>query len=175
MPARDLAVYVGRNSEGHWVWVQIAIHPGEDRTVTYTDHTEGPAPERISISGTVLSSPRHPCEAADRYWVSAGQIRDELDDIQNLGDLSRLEVAALARIWDSSHLNDMQAACDHMTPEMLAQREGEPIHGEGGWQYRMLDTVVCPVNGYRYGRAWLAKRADPADLEILRTIQRKAR
>src|SRR5690606_31843917 len=88
------------------------------------------------------------------------------------------------------HLNTMNAACDHMTAEMLTPSDEvldayiEAKRAERGeWREKYsaafygradalqkwrLDHVVCPETGYRWGRAWLAKEIPSPVLDAVK-------
>lgn len=183
----DNDYFLGKTIQGYRVWAHVEIRePQHLARATFTDHSQGPMPIDLGISWTVLASPRHPNLADDRFLISAGQT-DPIDRvIPNAPDAARV----VEQMWLEYHLNTTNAACDHMTPEMLnpgsevidTYIETHPARGRYGrasalasWR---IDNVVCPETGYRWGSAWLA-RAIPADrLDALRaalqTLPRKA-
>jgi hypothetical protein len=183
----DNDYFLGKTIEGHRVWAHVEIREPEhlERT-TFTDHSQGPRPVELGISWTVLASPRHPELAADRYLRGAGQTSPEDRVIPKAPNAARV----VEDMWAEFHLNTLNAACDHMTPEMLnpgsevidAYIEANPERGRYGRSNALsswrIDNVVCPETGYRWGSAWLA-RTIPADrLDALRaalqTLPRKA-
>lgn len=148
-------VGLGWTEDGERVVATVAVESGSDKgDSVFTDHTTGPSPDRVSVTfsvqgGKYRSEAYGQIPAAERVIV-----RHHLNDAN---DATREFIESL---WSVHHLNDMQAACDHMTPDMLARHEGESV---SDWQTRMLDTVVCPESGYKWGRAWLARKV-PADV-----------
>lgn len=137
----------------------IAFVSVEDKTGTskFTNHTEGPTPPRVSVSFEVVG----PGPARTRS-ESFGQVpaEDRVIVRRHDNDASDETRTFIEDLWTAHHLNDMNAACDHMTPEMLARKDSE---NTSDWQTRMLDTVVCPETGYRWGHAWLSREI-PADV-----------
>ena len=154
-------VYMGKTSNAEHVYAEIEIRPADDtRQVTFTDHSTGPRPETVSISFSVTNrKPRDPRNIPDSYYITAGQVPADERVIAEPA-IPASAIVAINQSWKNDHLNELNAACDHMTPEMLAPLPGEPMHGKGGWQYRMLDTMVCPVTGYKWGSAWLTRTVD---------------
>ena len=145
-------VLIGHTAERERVLVDVKIttyglHGHEYPT---TDHKSVTDVRRLSIMGEVIESGR-------REPYSCGQIRADLDRITecaagwNVGTIRRL-----AELWDTWHLNDMQASCDHQT----VIYEDSPY----GRRPSLTETQACPLTGYRYGSAWLVKPL-PADVE----------
>jgi hypothetical protein len=142
-------VLIGHTAERERVYVDVKLteHDGEHVT---TDHGTVTGIRRLSIMGEVIESGR-------REPHSCGQIRGELDRITecaagwNVGMVRRL-----GELWDTWHLNDLQAACDHQTV----------VYEDSSYGRRpsLTETRACPVSGYRYGSAWLVKPL-PADVE----------
>lgn len=179
--------YLGRTIAGYRVWAHVEIRePEQHARATFTDHHQGPRPIDLGISWTVLNSPRHPTLADDRFFLSGGQTPPEDRVIPAAPYAARI----VEQMWLEFHLNTLNAACDHMTPEMLnpgsevidAFIYADPSRGQWGrdnaLQRWRLNNVVCPETGYRWGTAWLA-RTIPADrLDALRaalqTLPRKA-
>jgi hypothetical protein len=149
MTEQSKRFYLGLNQERRRVYADVRIEDEGTRIVEFVDHTEAPCPANVAISFEI--------PAAEMY----GQISADERVIVEPTRHTRL----IERAWETQHLNTMNAACMHMTDEMLARREGESAHD---WQTRMLDTVACPVTGYRWGRAWLARTAD---LDILNQLR----
>lgn len=150
--------YLGWTAEGYRITAVVRLEPAKpDVTTTFTDHATGPRPAELGIMFAVEDRRR-----ANGYY-QGGQVDAEHRIIARrdpFGDASREVAAFINETWSAHHLNTMHAACDHMTPEMLARRDGESTPD---WQTRMLAEVVCPETGYRWGRAWLA-RPIPADV-----------
>lgn len=180
MAKNSTTIYLGKTAEKTHVYAEISVEDSDGRTMTFTDHTTGPAPERVSLSFVTSRSYKDdPRDIADRYIESWGQIPAE-DRI--ISEPATEHVALIERAWAEAHLNNMNAACDHMTDEMLSPSDEEldayadanPERGRYGrtslWQSWALDTVVCPESDYRWGRSWLARKADPELLASLRAI-----
>lgn len=148
----DRKIGLGWNADGGRVVAHISVEP-QTGVTQYTDHHEGADPDRVSVSFDVVGP--------GSEW-HGGQVpaEDRVIVRRHDNDADEATETFINELWATHHLNDMNAACDHMTPEMLARHEGESTHD---WQTRMLDTVTCPETGYRWGRAWLAK-AVPADV-----------
>jgi hypothetical protein len=86
--------------------------------------------------------------------VSGGQCTEVLRELVKLAPgFTREDIQALADLHETSHLNDMQAACDHQViPELP---EDVNALNRTSW---LLDNVrPCPLTGYRYGHAWLLR------------------
>lgn len=144
---------LGWTADRYRVVATVALEePDAGRTSTYTDHHEGPAPLRFAVMFDMV-------KGSD--W-GGGQVpsEDRVIARRHEDDASPELAEWIDAAWRAHHLNDMHAECDHMMPEMLARREDEST---GEWQTRMLDTVVCPETGYKWGRAWLAREL-PADV-----------
>ena len=144
---------LGWTEDGERVVAHVAVEDATGNT-QFTDHSEGASPVRVAVSFEVVGG-----KYRSESW---GQIpADERVIVRShANDADEATRAFIDELWSTQHLNDMNAACDHMTPDMLARHEGEST---SGWQSRMLDTVVCPESGYKWGHAWLA-RAVPADV-----------
>lgn len=137
---------LGWTEDGERVVAHVAVEDGSGMSQS-TDHREIPTPDRVTVSFEVVGG---------KYKSqSFGQIpADERVIVRSHeNDADEATRAFIDELWDTHHLNDMKAACDHMTPDMLARHEDESTPD---WQTRMLDTVTCPETGYRWGRAWLA-------------------
>lgn len=176
----EATIYLGATAQREHVYAELRITPGNsERMVTFTDHSQAPQPERVSISFAVLSHKhRDPRTAPDAYWLSSGQVQPEDRVIATpaipLGHLRWIQNA-----WATEHMNDMHAECDHMTPEMLEPTPEQlaeyaqahphtPSYSLA--QYWKLDNVACPVTGYRWGSAWLARTPDRAMRHALRLL-----
>lgn len=138
--------YIGRNRDGLKVYVEIEISK-QRAGATGTDHkpVSGPT-ERLSISGETRRG---------RRVESCGQITLGPIDTTD-SKWSTQDVATLRQIWADWHLNDMNAACDHITVVK-------------GGDYDANRHKTCPKTGYKYGSAWLY-RAIPN--HILRETRR---
>lgn len=171
--------YAGRTAEGHHVWVDVRADVETGKTLTLTDHTTTDAPmRRVSASWTVadgksiarpqafatggvgsMSSPRF-----DRAVMSMGQTPPE-DRVVTDPALDPDTLAFIERTWADWHLNDVQAACDHMregidwqVPDDADLPESRYGRGDALQKWK-LDNVTCAAGtGYRWGHAWLAKR-----------------
>lgn len=138
--------YIGRDRDGLKVYVEINLTK-QRLGMTGTDHqpVSGPT-ERLSITGEIRKG---------RRVESCGQITlgpiDTTDSAWNAQD-----VATLRQIWADWHLNDMNAACDHMTVRK-------------GGDYDANKHQVCAESGYKYGSAWLYR---PIPSHILKEVKR---
>lgn len=146
---------LGYTEEGCRVVATIAIDYSDGALVTFTDHSERPAPDCISVTWEVT-------RPNSRMIESAGQVppEDRVIARRHARDATPEVREFIEQLWLDHHLNDMHAECEHMTTEMLSKRDGET---GSEWQKRMLETVVCPLTGYRWGRAWLAREV-PVDV-----------
>lgn len=161
-------VYMGRSKQGTHIYADIEIRPGNpDRMVTFMDHSTGAEPDEVSICFTELKVKDNPRTTPDRNCLGGGQI--PAADRVIVKPISE-HVALIEKAWESDHLNNLNAACDHMTPEMLnptAEQLAEyakanpHVASYSLVQYWRLDRVVCPETGYKYGHSWLARTPDP--------------
>ena len=171
-------IYLGETARGTFIYADIRLTPGtEPRTMT--DHTQGIANE-IAISFTELAVQQNPNRAPDRDFIRGGQVGAEDRVIaRRARGLSADTLALIERAWADDHFNTMQAACDHMTPDMLnptpeqlaeylTEKPRTPSYS--AVQYYRLDRVVCPDTGYRYGHAWLTKAPNAADYAALAAL-----
>ncbi|QNJ55588.1 hypothetical protein SEA_PHINKY_97 [Microbacterium phage Phinky] len=180
-------VYLGRTARDELVFASVRIEPANPgEMVIFTDHATGPRPEEIAITfsliqayrGVDTNAGRRASDYPDNRWISGGQTSAE--DRVLIGSVDPA-VRIVEQAWARHHLNLMNAACEHMTDEMLTPSDDEltaymehALYGRrNALQKWRLDTVVCPVTGYRYGHAWLAKRVDPIEVEALRTAVAK--
>lgn len=110
-----------------------------------TDHRQVERPLSFALSVGIWSGSR---------MVSGGQCTEVLRELVKLAPgFTREDIQALADLHATSHLNDMQAACDHQViPELPADVNAL---NRTSW---LLDNVrPCPLTGYRYGHAWLLR------------------
>lgn len=149
---------LGWTAEGGRVVAHVRVEEGKGIS-QYMDHTQAADPDRVSVSFEVVGGGHE----------SFGQIgsEDRVIARRHANDASPELAAFIDELWSVHHLNDMHAECDHMTPDMLARHEGEST---SDWQTRMLDTVVCPESGYKWGRAWLARTVPAETLAKARTL-----
>lgn len=184
MATEKTTIYLGETGDKRHVYADVALEGSDGRAVTFTDHTTGPAPERVSISFTVATVKRRdPSTIPDSKIESCGQVPPEDRMVAYpAGD----HASVIAQAWEDEHLNDMNAACDHMTAEMLtpsaeelekfiaSYSEQHPYAKFYGHthkvQYWRMDNVVCPEIGYRWGGAWLARRPKAETVVALREI-----
>lgn len=142
MTNHEARFYLGVNQDRRKVYANVRIEDEGTRIVQFVDHTEAACPANIAISFEIPSA---------QHW---GQI-PAADRV--IAEPASEHTRLIEECWETQHLNTLNAACEHMTPEMLERREGESTHD---WQGRMIDTVVCPVTGYRWGHSWLARVPD---------------
>lgn len=180
MAKNSTTIYLGKTAEKSHVYADISVEDSDGRTMTFTDHTTGPAPERVSLSFVTSRSYRDdPRDINDRYVESWGQVSAE-DRV--IADPATEHVALIERAWETQHLNDMNAACEHMTEEILTPSEeqleayaaGNPREARYGRQSLLqgwrLKNAVCPETGYKWGQSWLARKPDPEIVAELRKI-----
>lgn len=170
--------FLGWTAEGEAVYAHVRVErTSEGRTVTFTDHTQtdGPIP-RLEIMWTVARIGRTAPQYAtgggrsmsepyfDGRFTGGGQVPPE-NRVVTKPALDPDTIAFIEQAWGEHHLNDMQAACDHMRPgvdyeEPAAEDLPPSIYGEQqARQHWRLDNVVCAAgSGYRYGHDWLAHR-----------------
>lgn len=185
---------LGWTAEGYRVVALVALEPPEnDRVQQYTDHVERAKPERVSVSFEVVDMRRGHSDNRGS-WISGGQTpaEDRVIVRRHENDATEEERAFIEQVWVDHHLSDMNAACDHMTPEMLEpaddvleayviayrEKRGEwrekyspAFYGrQNQVQKWRLDNVVCPETGYRWGHAWLAKTVPDDVLAKVRTL-----
>lgn len=190
-------VYLGRTARNEIVFADVCIEPASPlpTTVTFTDHTTGPRPAEIAISFSLIQA--YKTESAnkgkraedfpDSRWLSVGQVPPRERIL--IGALDPA-VRVVEDAWKRHHLNLTNAACDHMTEEMLTPSDevldayiAAEVAKRGEWREKYspafygrsdalqkwrLDNVTCPVTGYRWGQAWLAKKVDDAIVDALR-------
>lgn len=122
-------------ADGLNVYVTARLEEVNGSAYNTVDHDPAPmAALRLSIQGEA--------------WRP--RARRDPDMCGQIVDLVRMINPELADLWDAWHLNDMNAACAHMTlPE------------DKSYDARM--HITCPVTGYKYGSAWLYKPL-PADI-----------
>lgn len=170
---------LGYTEKGYRVVAEIRLdEPTPGKETTFIDHSTGPAPAQLGIMFNVVSpTNRH------------GQVpaEDRVITRRASNDPGPATDAAINRVWERWHLNDMRAACEHMTEEMLnpadevldAYLAEHPERGRYGrldaLQSYRLDHVACPVTGYTWGHSWLAETISDDDLAIIRTLLEKGR
>jgi hypothetical protein len=160
----ERTIGLGWTAEGYRVTANIRLEPANpERTVTFTDHTEGPRPADLGISFTVQDM-----RLRSNGYYHGGQVspEDRVIARRHGNDASPETAAFIDQAWSDHHLNVMHAECDHMAAEELERADGESATD---WQHRMLHEATCPVTGYQWGHAWLA-RAIPAD--VLEKLER---
>lgn len=166
----ERSLYLGRTADGQPVECTIKVEQ-KIGTQTYVDHVTRAAPVRLSITWAVGRDYFGQVPSADRVVATRAF------------GITQATVDTIDRLWREHHLNDMQSACEHMTDEMLnpgddvvqawANEEQASTHrrfyGDALTPWR-IDHVVCPVDGYRYGRSWLAREVPEHDLALASTI-----
>lgn len=163
---------LGWTEDGYRVVAILRLEQPERSVTTLIDHsTTETAPLRLSILWDLVKG---------RQDYQGGQV-DASDRVivrRHQGDASPELDAYLTQIHLDHHLNDLNAGCVHMTPEMLtpkgyvlAEYESTKRAERGEWREQYspafygpadvlqswrLDNVACPETGYRWGHAWLA-------------------
>lgn len=132
--------FVGTTADGERVYLDarlISFTGSETQTVDHVKITEG---QRFSISG----------QCGPEATGSFGQIVDDVRRITKPAEGLKLsDLADLVEIWETYHLNDMKALCEHQT-----------VKWEYSRGYKSMDLAgigPCPVTGYRPGSLWLYK------------------
>jgi hypothetical protein len=162
--------YLGRDAYRDRVFVEVNLETLTPRAGMQTTAHE-PVTEpviRLSISGWTLRY-----RSRTNRWSSGGQIVNSLVGMEEFAPgWTEDDVTSLRRIWRQYHLNDMQAACDHMD-KRKARKAFDSVPAFV-WDEKTRTTsrpkdsdipadMVCPETGYRYGSAWLFK-AIPAEV-----------
>lgn len=145
-------VFIGRTADRERVWAEIRLEAPAGRPVEFTDHTTGPQPVVLSICWTIASPGKSEdmTEIQEHRFLSFGQTpAHERRITKRAPSMSAAELHTIESAWELWHLNDMNAGCDHMAGVTVP----EGVNAQT-WK---LDNLVCPVTGYRYGRAWLAR------------------
>ncbi|QUE25384.1 hypothetical protein SEA_FIZZLES_90 [Microbacterium phage Fizzles] len=194
-------VYLGRTARDELIFANVRIEPAKpDQTVTFTDHSTGPRPEEIGIYFLTVQAYRDRARNAglttadfpDSRWGSSGQVPAE--DRVLIGNVDPA-VRVVERAWERHHLNLMHAECEHMTEGMLNPSDDvltaymqAVVEERGEWREKYspafygradalskwrVSSVTCPVTGYRYGHAWLARKVEPIEVDALRTAVAK--
>jgi hypothetical protein len=125
---------------------------------------------RLGISALVYVATKS--GARDRRYadcIGAGQCRDDVASIRKpAAPFTADDVARLVAIWDEWHLNDMRAACAHMS----LPRDTS---------YDAQRGITCPRvslvkdrHAYRYGAAWLYAPLPDDVVSFVREFIRKA-
>ena len=171
------SLYLGKTAQGTHLYVEIKLERRHLSEIPYTDHEMRPAPETLSIIGSEFDRQvKSPLNAPDRYWISGGQNLDRLDD---LTEHATPHTDFIKKMWKEWHCNTLNAACDHMTEEMLTPTEETlKVYAEknprvGSYNrlsYWRSRSVTCPETGYKYGSAWLAKAIPAEELDQLTAI-----
>ncbi|MDF2915932.1 MAG: hypothetical protein K0S70_149, partial [Microbacterium sp.] len=152
MPRIERHIGLGWTADRFRVVATLTLETPEPGAVaTFTDHTTGPAPERISVSWEALKY-----RGTSREEGSAGQVPSEDRVIArravagqngyNYSDADAETAAFIDAVWRDWHLNDMNAACDHMTPdalnpdaETLAAYRAEKTAERGEWREKTAE------------------------------------
>jgi hypothetical protein len=141
--------YVGRTRLAprrfDYVFLDIRMYH-RDREAMTINHEPTGRYQALSISATVWATRtrRGDCH-------SAGQCINDVAAVEEAnGALTGAELSELVKVWRRWHLNDMRQGCVHQT------RPTDP----DAWR----SVPPCPVDGYRYGYAWLVEPL-PAETE----------
>lgn len=150
-PEYERTFQVGKDKEGRGVFLTVELtRRGPEFTTTgqliereTVTHQKVAEWLELSISGVVQGG-------------EGGQIQEAIDQM-NYAILSGKqigEISEIRQIWDRWHLNGMKAGCVH---QMAGDYDRPEISGQ-----------VCPVTGYKYGRAWLV---DPLPPEVAEKVK----
>lgn len=144
-----------RNGRRGYVVVEVTLSVQAGEHVT-TEHGTIVDPMRLSVTASQYA----PYDRKDDPSRS-GQARESLGEVtEPAPGWTLAEIAELGEIWERWHLNDMRAACDHMSPDAHAL-----------WNRGTVEECTAG-SGYTYGRAWLTEEI-PADVvERVRVLMR---
>lgn len=148
---------IGRTADGSRVYVDVRFET-VNRPVETTDHDTLGSYQRLSIVGEAIG---YRC----REPHSVGQITSTLDQITAPAKGLEIEdIRELKRLWDTCHLNDMNALCAHQ----------HAVYEETTYGRRLdLNAIpVCDESGYRPGSAWLFRAVPEESLRRIREILR---
>lgn len=166
MATKEITVDMGRTAEGYTVTANVRQDLTTKPTTSIT-HEELPAGQ---MTVAITFEVKDPTKRGDNAYLSMGQTPPEDRIIatppKGVDVDTHWEVtAAIDRLWERWHLNDMRAACAHQTKPEVPEGVASRTH----W---LLDnTPPCPVTGYRYGSAWLhAPLDDQALTDLLTTF-----
>ena len=84
-------------------------------------------------------------------WISGGQNYDHLLSLRR----GSHKLRRIVDVWKRWHLNDLKAGCSH-------QQTGK--YSDAG-----ISSQVCPVTGYKYGRAWLVELLPQSIIEEVKS------
>lgn len=127
--------YIGRNDNGHRVFVHMNLED-INKSLTTTHHHTVNSGVRISVTGSIVGK-------GSQSVIGVGQVLGELRYFDT-GDSewTPTDVQSLIKVWKTWHLNDMRAGCAHM---ILPRDES----------YDARKGITCVESGYKYGSAWL--------------------
>ncbi len=150
-------VLVGRTEDGSRIYVDAELRT-TDREVQTTAH-EITNLQRFSMTGDAVA---YRCKEP----YSCGQNLYELLNVTKpVKGITLEDLKALHDAWDTYHLNDMKALCDHQTAIYEDTTYGKRLD---------LDAIgPCPVSGYKPGSAWLATAVPDDVLERVFNILNK--
>lgn len=148
---------IGYTDDRERVSVEISLTTHSGRTFETVNHDSVTSVTRLSIVGNLYGPHcRNP-------WA-CGQIRNDVRRVTRPSKGWTLEdIARLADIWEHWHLNDMRAACAHMSLPTDTS-------------YDARQHITCPrvrlvknQKHYRYGHAWLV---ESLPIDVLADVQR---
>jgi hypothetical protein len=85
-----------------------------------------------------------------------GELREQREAIDYAPGWSPGKLVELLDVWDTYHLNDMQAGCEHQRAL--------------GWTYNEHPAEPCPECGYKMGTEWRTMPVPAEVIEYLRTV-----
>lgn len=105
----EVTAFVGRTAEGDRVYVTLSVEKF-DRTVQTVNHETVTGGVRLSASGFVIPKGRREADQGGQCVYRAADVTDSTGSAWTVKDR-----ASLVLLWNRWHLNDMRAACAHMT------------------------------------------------------------
>lgn len=155
-------IYLGRTADRSRVFADVELrtrHARPGQSFTTTAHESVTSYVEFAAMFEVIAF-------SEREAYRGGQVpTDERVIVDRDGSpLTPANRRYIERAWETSHLNGMNAGCDHMREGIdyappaasdLPERYGQP--DLQGWK---LKNLVCAESGYRWGSAWLVKALD---------------
>lgn len=136
--------------------------------------------KRLSMTG--VTGPRSNGDASGSCGQNVADITSK-----DFAPAAGIDADHLARLWNSWHLNDMKAGCEHQRanwhlkataePSSLPDWSGNRIDGRPmlSWVTQSehpegMLSKPCEVCGYKYGSAWLHEDVPASVIEWLKAL-----
>lgn len=156
-------LYVGRNSDGNDVVVDLELRPGPQHDAQTIDHEPVAKDSIVAASFTFTETEPRYGKVDPTVSLGAG-VKAALEDVKrhpNGAGLYPKERARLAELAERWHLSDMKAGCAHQpSSEQLVARYGQSNIAERA----LREVEPCRETGYKWGSAWLVEPV-PADVQ----------